>query len=548
MRLFLVPTNHSRDVLARPPPWGAPWHWCRRASRSIRCSAFEDSYFRNLQAVLLHRLLDSTHMVDNEEAADACVVAGQPMRTPPRYARCDNHDALCPGKPIIHIEESVDADYIGYRMCPRIWNETRCRQLGRKDRVLRVVGSPAGLLLRKSLRHCSAIDVPWLAHARVPEVYVTRQPRAPDTRIAYVAGYASGVHYVAERFGFNAWRSALRLACDNLRNRTACRYLQPNAAGAGFDRGKEWYAALSTYARATFCLQPPGDMVARAGIIDALSVGCIPVLFHRAQAQLWTGFWNASEAAVVFEWPSQLDGAARMTRDELSERAANALVALLSLSPSKVLSLQLAGRASLPSLLYARRAGQYDDAVARLMMLIPKALSPTVVPEVGPEVGPEMVAIPGGRSPTLSPVTRAGQRSRRVPSSASRSSSAETTSRRLDRLEGRAVASIASAGRSRERSLGHQHWRTVFFHEGNVSRMWLEATLPYLKKHVRREALLAAQQASKPAPPVASSQREWGHCAVVGSSGSLRIREQGALIDAADSVIRCNDAPTEGYE
>lgn len=39
------------------------------------------------------------------------------------------------------------------------------------------------------------------------------------------------------------------------------------------------------YYNATFCLQPLGDGPTRAGIIDSLLLGCIPVLFHPAQLQ-----------------------------------------------------------------------------------------------------------------------------------------------------------------------------------------------------------------------------------------------------------------------
>ena len=60
--------------------------------------------------------------------------------------------------------------------------------------------------------------------------------------------------------------------------------------------------AVELYARSTFCLQPPGDTIVRTGIVDALSVGCIPVLFHPAQAALWTHFWDSSKASVLFDW------------------------------------------------------------------------------------------------------------------------------------------------------------------------------------------------------------------------------------------------------
>lgn len=60
--------------------------------------------------------------------------------------------------------------------------------------------------------------------------------------------------------------------------------------------------AIELYAQAHFCLQPPGDVIARGAIVDALSVGCIPVFFLRGQAALWPWHWNASDASVLFDW------------------------------------------------------------------------------------------------------------------------------------------------------------------------------------------------------------------------------------------------------
>ena len=40
-------------------------------------------------------------------------------------------------------------------------------------------------------------------------------------------------------------------------------------------------------------LQPIGDSCGRKGIVDALLVGCIPVLFHECQRHLWQLNWGA---------------------------------------------------------------------------------------------------------------------------------------------------------------------------------------------------------------------------------------------------------------
>ena len=62
------------------------------------------------------------------------------------------------------------------------------------------------------------------------------------------------------------------------------------------------WTVVCRYAHSTFCLQPPGDVIGRGAIVDAISVGCIPVFFHRAQAALWHWHWNASDASLLFDW------------------------------------------------------------------------------------------------------------------------------------------------------------------------------------------------------------------------------------------------------
>ena len=47
------------------------------------------------------------------------------------------------------------------------------------------------------------------------------------------------------------------------------------------------------YFNSTFCLQPWGDGPTRAGIIDALLLGCIPVLFHASQQAQWPRHWGS---------------------------------------------------------------------------------------------------------------------------------------------------------------------------------------------------------------------------------------------------------------
>lgn len=51
--------------------------------------------------------------------------------------------------------------------------------------------------------------------------------------------------------------------------------------------------AFQQYWNATFCAQPPGDAISRKGVVDALLVGCIPILFHPQQRGQWP--WHLSD-------------------------------------------------------------------------------------------------------------------------------------------------------------------------------------------------------------------------------------------------------------
>jgi hypothetical protein len=55
------------------------------------------------------------------------------------------------------------------------------------------------------------------------------------------------------------------------------------------------------YWQSTFCLQPGGDTVSRKGIVDAILLGCVPVLFHTGQLAQWPWHWGewVSSATVL---------------------------------------------------------------------------------------------------------------------------------------------------------------------------------------------------------------------------------------------------------
>lgn len=57
--------------------------------------------------------------------------------------------------------------------------------------------------------------------------------------------------------------------------------------------GHETVLAVSL--NSTFCVQPPGSTISRRGIIDALVLGCIPVLTLPQQLMIWEGTFSRRE-------------------------------------------------------------------------------------------------------------------------------------------------------------------------------------------------------------------------------------------------------------
>merc|ERR1712032_1040186 len=47
----------------------------------------------------------------------------------------------------------------------------------------------------------------------------------------------------------------------------------------------------------TFCAQPPGDTIARKGIIDSIVMGCIPIVFQPQQQAIWRAYFTLDEFA-----------------------------------------------------------------------------------------------------------------------------------------------------------------------------------------------------------------------------------------------------------
>lgn len=246
-----------------------------------------------------------------------CVVA-----SPPNGA-CENWRVLCPEPLPLVVADIADVDDFHTKLCPSLWKQGKICDSGSR-RTYRLVSAPP-VLVRQRLVHCPVITVPWLSHARSPDAAV--QHRERTVRIAFAGGITG--HVLARRRGFERWRRYLRDACHGMGSQVLCTAIYQSLAGS-MARG-----AIELYARSIFCLQPPGDTLVRTGIVDAISVGCIPVFFHAAQRRLWPQYWHAPAASVLFDWSQQ--GASLSPAN-----ATSALRALIDIPDETVLSLQAA--------------------------------------------------------------------------------------------------------------------------------------------------------------------------------------------------------------
>jgi len=59
---------------------------------------------------------------------------------------------------------------------------------------------------------------------------------------------------------------------------------------------------VSTMLKSKFCLQPEGDTLSRKAIIDALTLGCIPVLMTEKQKKLWPWHVNWDDVSVQVDY------------------------------------------------------------------------------------------------------------------------------------------------------------------------------------------------------------------------------------------------------
>ena len=94
------------------------------------------------------------------------------------------------------------------------------------------------------------------------------------------------------------------------------------------------------------------------GIIDALSVGCVPVLFHPRQAELWPDHWrDANASSVTFDWTGGAPRPRLRDHAAYAARTAAALRALATTPPARLRALQRGVAAAAATLVYSSAAG-----------------------------------------------------------------------------------------------------------------------------------------------------------------------------------------------
>ena len=242
---YVVPTPHSLAWSSVTPKWGD----VLRLNLSENLSTVplrepaRNTYWRELPNVIMHRLATHPLRTENESDARFCVVGGHSVHNS-RPQCVEDLESMCRCKRLVYIEQVPDPDYAGYQLCHAAWNASKCRLGG--DRMLQIVGSPAGLLRRPYLSSCNHLSVPWLTKARGLEgttaLRDTRQYR--DIRIALAAGTYTN-HQWAIALGYADWRQALSMACEALKNRGQCTYFKPHCIQAGVPRRSQSWSCAS---------------------------------------------------------------------------------------------------------------------------------------------------------------------------------------------------------------------------------------------------------------------------------------------------------------
>eukprot|EP00908_Phaeocystis_cordata_P022455 Transcript_4872.p1 GENE.Transcript_4872~~Transcript_4872.p1 ORF type:complete len:470 (+),score=86.57 Transcript_4872:40-1449(+) len=165
-------------------------------------------------------------------------------------------------------------------------------------------------------------SMPWASMVHV-------QPSLPWADVPWRARRAGRTVLVSGSFGlhragantgaakqFNSLRGALHRTCGTYPS-SICTFLAPNHVALNQEmkepagqRNAMVTRVTALYYQSVFCLQPVGDGVSRAAMIDAVLLGCIPVLFHPGQRMQWPWHWGGwvQQATVELDMASVISG------------------------------------------------------------------------------------------------------------------------------------------------------------------------------------------------------------------------------------------------
>jgi len=77
-------------------------------------------------------------------------------------------------------------------------------------------------------------------------------------------------------------------------------------SGSDTHKATSTHVVVSTMLKSKFCLQPEGDTPSRKSLIDAVTLGCIPVLMTKRQQKLWPWHVNWDNVSVQVDYNSDV--------------------------------------------------------------------------------------------------------------------------------------------------------------------------------------------------------------------------------------------------
>jgi len=165
-----------------------------------------------------------------------------------------------------------------------------------------------------------SVPYPALLHYDPSEASESFPWAVRRTRPKLVAGVFNEVHVgkaataaMISSKGRESPLGKLRLKVGaSCRQSTRCTFVAPGNGPSRTGPGHRSTSLLlaRAYWNATFCLNPVGDRFGRKGVVDALVMGCIPVLFHQQTLQQWAWHWGdwRDQATVVLDMSRVISG------------------------------------------------------------------------------------------------------------------------------------------------------------------------------------------------------------------------------------------------